>query len=56
MAASPEAGVVDADLKLFGTANAYVCSSAVFPSAGFVNPTHTIIALACRLAEHLGGA
>ena len=56
MAASADEGVVDADLKLFGTANAYVCSSAVFPSAGYVNPTHTIIALACRLAEHLAGA
>jgi len=56
MAGSPDEGVVDADLKLFGTANAYVCGSAVFPSAGYVNPTHTIVALACRLAEHLAGA
>jgi choline dehydrogenase-like flavoprotein len=55
MAASAEEGVVDADLKLFGTANAYVCSSAVFPSAGFANSTHTVVALACRLAEHLVG-
>ena len=56
MGGSADEGVVDADLKLFGTANAYVCSSAVFPGAGYANPTHTIIALACRLAEHLAGA
>jgi choline dehydrogenase-like flavoprotein len=56
MAASADEGVVAADLKLFGCANAYVCGSAVFPSAGYVNPTHTIVALACRLAEHLAGA
>ena len=55
MAATADEGVVDADLKLFGTTNAYVCGSAVFPSAGFVNPTHTIVALACRLAAHLAG-
>ena len=56
IAASAEEGVVDADLKLFGTSNAYVCGSAVFPGAGYANPTHTIVALACRLAEHLAGA
>jgi choline dehydrogenase-like flavoprotein len=53
MAASPELGVVDQNLKLFGVANAYVCGSAVFPAAGFANPTHTVIALASRLAAHL---
>jgi choline dehydrogenase-like flavoprotein len=31
----------------------YACSTAVFPSSGFSNPTHTLIALAFRLAEHL---
>jgi choline dehydrogenase-like flavoprotein len=46
-------GVVDPDLKIFGTRNAYVCSSSVFPCAGFANPTHTVIALALRLAHHL---
>ena len=46
-------GVVDPDLKIFGTKNAYVCSSSVFPCAGFANPTHTVIALALRLADHL---
>lgn len=53
MADSPERGVVDADLRLFGVRNGYVCGSSVFPTSGFANPTHTIIALAVRLAEHL---
>jgi choline dehydrogenase-like flavoprotein len=55
MAASPSEGVVDLDLKIHGTANAYVCSSAVFPSSGTSNPTHTLLALAVRLADHLKG-
>jgi choline dehydrogenase-like flavoprotein len=45
--------VVDPSLKIHGTRNAYVCSTSVFPCAGFVNPTHTLIALALRLAHHL---
>jgi choline dehydrogenase-like flavoprotein len=53
MATSEELGVVDSDLLLFGTRNAYVCSTSVFPSAGFPNPTHTLIALALRLSDHL---
>jgi choline dehydrogenase-like flavoprotein len=53
MAARAEDGVVDPHLRVFGTRNLYICSSAVFPSAGFVNPTHTLIALAVRLASRL---
>ncbi len=53
MATSPSAGVVDPSLRIFGTSNGYVCSTSVFPTAGFPNPTHTLIALAVRLARHL---
>ena len=53
MANSTSEGVVDPDLRLFGTRNAYVCSSSVFPASGFANPTHTLLALAVRLAWHL---
>jgi GMC oxidoreductase len=53
MAASPEHGVVDEDCKLFGISNGFVCSSAVFPTSGHSNPTHTILALGVRLAEHI---
>jgi choline dehydrogenase-like flavoprotein len=54
MANSPQWGVVDSNLRLFGVRNGYVCSSSVFPTSGFSNPTHTIIALAVRLSDHLG--
>ena len=53
MAASEESGVVDKNLKVFGTDNVYVCSSAVFPTNSWVNPTLTIFALADRLVTHL---
>lgn len=50
---SPQHGIVDTNLKLHGTSNAYVCSTAVYPTSGFSNPTHTLLALAIRLADHL---
>ena len=53
MSASPADGIVDPNLLLYSTKNVYICSSAVFPSSGFSNPTHTLLALAVRLAEYL---
>jgi choline dehydrogenase-like flavoprotein len=53
MAESPEHGVVTPELRLHGVRNAFVCSASVFPTSGFSNPTHTLIALAIRLADHL---
>jgi choline dehydrogenase-like flavoprotein len=53
MAASAADGVVDLNLKLHGVRNAYVCSSSVFPTSGFANPVHTLLALTLRLADHL---
>jgi choline dehydrogenase-like flavoprotein/diketogulonate reductase-like aldo/keto reductase len=55
MSASPSGGIVDTELKLHGIANGYVCSSAIFPSSGYSNPTHTLLALAMRLADRLAG-
>jgi hypothetical protein len=46
-------GVVDADCKVHGVDNLFIAGSAVFPTAGYANPTLTIVALAIRLAEHL---
>jgi choline dehydrogenase-like flavoprotein len=53
MATSETLGVVDPALRIFGTTNAYVCSTSAFPSAGFANPTHTLLALTLRLGDHL---
>ena len=53
MSVSPNKGVVDLDLKLHGIENGYICSAAVFPTSGFSNPTHTVLALSVRLADHL---
>ena len=53
MSTSESTGVVDTNLRLYGTTNVHICSSAVFPSSGFSNPTHTVLALALRLSDHL---
>lgn len=54
MSADPATGVVDADCRVHGYANLYVAGSSVFTTSGWANPTLTIIALALRLADHLG--
>ena len=46
-------GSVDENLRVYGTNNMYIASSAVFPSPSHANPTFTIIALSIRLAELL---
>ena len=53
MSVDPEMGVVDADCRMHDLGNLYVAGSSVFPTAGFVNPTATLIALSLRLADHL---
>lgn len=53
IANSPEKGVVDRNLQLFGTKNIYVCSSSVFPTSGQANPTFYLGAFAVRLAHFL---
>ncbi|NAS63212.1 hypothetical protein CVE36_19035, partial [Pseudomonas syringae pv. actinidiae] len=44
---------VDPHLCIHGTDNVYICSNAVFPSTGAINPTLTLAALSLRLADHL---
>ena len=53
MSDRPEQGVVDRDCRVHGYANLYVAGSSVFPTAGWANPTLTILALAHRLGDHL---
>lgn len=51
--ATPSMGVVDANLKVHGTNNLYVCGAAVYPFSGFGNPTYTAMALGLRLSDYL---
>ena len=45
--------VVDKNLKIIGLKKIYICSSAIFPTSGSVNPTMTVCALSNRLGDHL---
>ena len=53
ISASPELGVVDENLKVWGTSNLYVCSTSAFPTSSQANPTFLLGAFAVRLAHHL---
>ncbi|MFP6729266.1 MAG: GMC family oxidoreductase [Alphaproteobacteria bacterium] len=53
MSVEEKDGVVDANLKIHGTDNLYVCSNAVIPNVAAVNPTLTLTALALRLGDSL---
>lgn len=46
-------GVVNADGRVHGTTSMFVVGASTFPTAGFANPTLTIVAMAFRLADHL---
>ena len=49
----PQRGVVDANCQVHGIANLYVAGAAVYPTAGCVNPTLTLVALTLRLSDYL---
>lgn len=49
-------GVVDRDCRVFGLTNLFVAGSSVFPSGDYVNPTLNLVALAGRLASHVGAS
>lgn len=53
MAVDSTLGVVDSNLQIHGTSNAYVAGASVFPSMGAANPTFTAMALALRLADFI---
>ena len=50
---APADGVVDRNCQAHGLENLFIASGCVFPTGGQANPTLTIVALACRLAEHI---
>ena len=54
MSDDPASGVVDRDCRVHGIANLFVAGSSVFPTGGSVHPTLNLVALAVRLAAHLG--
>lgn len=53
MSVSAGDGVVDEHLRVHGMENLWVCSNAVFPALGAINPTLTLTALALKLGDHL---
>jgi choline dehydrogenase-like flavoprotein len=53
MSISPKDGVVDVNCRVHEMSNLFCAGSSVFPTASWVNPTLTILALSIRLADHL---
>ena len=53
MHTDPKKGVVDPNCRVHGIDNLYIAGSSVFPTAGFANPTLTLLALSLRLAGRL---
>ena len=53
MAADPAKGVANADCRAHDIDNLYIAGSSLFPTASFVNPTATLLALTLRLANFL---
>ena len=53
MSSSRNHGVVNQNLQVWGIKNLFICSCSVFPTGSHSNPTHTLLALALRLADHL---
>jgi choline dehydrogenase-like flavoprotein len=49
----PSQGVVDRNCRAHGIDNLFIAGGSVFPTAGFANPTLTIVALALRLGVFL---
>jgi choline dehydrogenase-like flavoprotein len=53
MGSDPRRSVVDKFCRTHDVPNLYVVDGSVFPSASEKNPTHTIMALAARTADHI---
>jgi choline dehydrogenase-like flavoprotein len=51
MGANGDEAVVDADCRVFGLDNLYVCDNSVYPSSLPVNPALTQMALSLRTAD-----
>jgi choline dehydrogenase-like flavoprotein len=53
MGSDPETSVVNADGRSWDVPNLWICDGSLFPTAGGVNPSLTIQALACRIGERI---
>ncbi len=53
MGSDPSTSVVDAFGRSWDCPNVWICDGSLFPTAGGVNPSLTIQALACRMADHV---
>jgi len=53
MGTSREESVIDADHRVWGILNLFVCDGSVMPTQGSANPAITIMALASRLADRM---
>lgn len=56
MGLDSRAGVVDPQGRVFGFDNIYLAGASIFPTAGYANPTLTVVATALRLASHVDAA
>ncbi len=54
MARGRNEGIVDGDLRCFDVPNLHIASTSVLPTSSQANPTLTAVALALRLADHIG--
>jgi choline dehydrogenase-like flavoprotein len=54
MGGDPQTSVTDADHRVWGVPNLFVCDGSVMPTQGAANPALTIMALASRLGQRLG--
>lgn len=55
MASRPEDGVIDDEHRVFGVDRLYAVDGSVLPTQGAANPALTIMALAARAADLMGG-
>jgi choline dehydrogenase-like flavoprotein len=55
MGTDPDESVVAPDCRAHDCDNLWIAGSSVFPTGGAMNPTLTIAALSCRLADRLDG-
>ena len=53
MSRDPKQGVVDVNCRVHDVANLFIAGAAVYPTAGCVNPTLTLVAMSLRLSDHL---